>query len=635
VIPLIRLPSFLPAWAGAAAVALGVLTWSSYALAQFGGRPGGMAPPGGMGPRGGDEPREDGPAEESPDEEQEQADQAPLGGYPGQAKRATQIIEIDGYLRQRTDWLYKMHLGQGYASSSGSAVDLPPPFPLPLECATASWEIPDNRCSANSLGAGNLRLRLEPTINITDQVRVQTQVDVLDNTIAGSTPDSLVNARRAADRTGRAPISSLYTTQDPPEIGRNGIASSIRAKRAWGEVETEFGTLWFGRMPWHFGRGLTWNNGACPDCDGGTTVDRVMAVTRLYGHQVSLAWDFGAQGHHAGMIDLGQKDLSAPPLDLSQGDDVLQLMGSITKYDDPGRFQSRLDGGEMVVNYGLQLVLRSQSAEVYEQKASSGAMRADAADAVDGSLTREGLATSLTKNVDAVVFLPALWFKLGWKILTIEAEADAVLGKVGDATPLLDPNTADKRLTLRSLGWVVASELRLFSDAFFVGLETGGATGDQAENKQAYLNYRWRNVTQPAGDNTLADFRFSPDYHVDEILFRRILGTVTNAVYVKPQLTYWLNLSDPRQLGISASAIYSMAPTQVSTPGNALSYGIELNLSLQYRNPADGFYAGFTWAVLFPMGALERPGKMDRPLWRFDQDAETAHVLRTFLGVRF
>lgn len=634
-IPLIRLTSFRLARVGGVAAALFVLLQASQAFAQFGGGgPGGMAPPGGMGPRGGDEPREDGPAEESPDGEQEQADQAPLGGYPGQAKRATQIIEIDGYLRLRTDWLYKMHLGQGYSGPrNGMGTESLPPFPLPLECGKVSWDIPDNRCGANSLGSGNLRLRLEPTINVTDQVRVQAQVDVLDNTIAGSTPDSIVNVRRPSDRSGRAPLSSLYTTQDPPELNRNSLVSSVRAKRAWGEVETEFGTLWFGRMPWHFGRGLSWNNGACQDCDGGTTVDRVMAVTQLYGHQISLAWDFGAQGHHAGMIDLGQKDLNAPPLDLSQGDDVLELMGSITKYDDPRRFQSRLDGGEMVVNYGLQLVLRSQSHEVYEVKPPP----ADAmgADTVDRPLTREDLAASLHKNVDALVVLPALWFKLGWKILTIEAEADAVLGRIGDATPLLDPTTADKRLTLRSLGWVVASELHLFSNTFFVGLETGGATGDQAENKEDYLNYRWRSVKQPAGDNTLADFKFSPEYHVDEILFRRILGTVTNAIYIKPQLTYWLNLADPRQLGISAAAIYSIAPTQVSTPGNALSYGIELNLGLQYRNPADGFYAGFTWGVLFPMGALDRPGKMDRPLWRYDQDAQTAHVVRTFLGVRF
>ena len=36
----------------------------------------------------------------------------------------------------------------------------------------------------------------------------------------------------------------------------------------------------------------------------------------------------------------------------------------------------------------------------------------------------------------------------------------------------------------------------------------------------------------------MKDFHFSPDYHVDEILFRHILGTVTNANYIKPKAAY-------------------------------------------------------------------------------------------------
>ena len=168
----------------------------------------------------------------------------------------------------------------------------------------------------------------------------------------------------------------------------------------------------------------------------------------------------------------------------------------------------------------------------------------------------------------------------------------------------MEPN---KRLTLQQLGWVVATELRLYKNAFFLGFETGGATGDQAEDPSTYLNYRWKLVPQPTGDRALTDFKFSPDYHVDEILFRRIIGTVTNAVYVKPQMTYWLDLAERRQVGLSAAFIYSMAVEPVSTPGNAFPYGVEMNLGLNYRNPADGFYGGVTWGVLWPLGALNRP----------------------------
>jgi uncharacterized protein (TIGR04551 family) len=616
-----------------ALVACLLLGSAGVASAQFGGQPGGMGP--GMGPQPGDEQKEEGPAEAAPEDEAESpSDLAPMGGYPGQQRKITRIVTFDGYFRLRTDFFHKLNLGQGYHTEQGGGGLRAPPFPLPLECQTMA--VP---CSFNNFGGGNTRFRLEPTINVTDQVRVHTQVDILDNTIMGSTPDSLVLANDPGVRTGRAPLGVLSTTQDPPEIGRNGYLSSIRAKRAWGEVDTEFGFLGFGRMPWHFGRGMTYNNGACIDCEGGTTVDRVLARAQVYGHQVALAWDWGSSGYHMAMTDLGRRDLEGPPLDLSQEDDVFQLMASIALLDDDQRFRERVGYGELVVNYGLQLVYRQQTNEAQSvmplpPPTGGGAV---ATMAGDGALTREQLNGSIVP-VDALVFQPSVWFKLGWKALTIELEGTAVLGSIDNAGPLFAENTADKSLTLRQFGWVLATELNLYRNAFFLGFETGGATGDQAEDINSHLNYRWKLVRQPPGDNELNDFKFNPDYQVDQILFRRILGTVTNAVYFKPSLTYWLDLVETRQVGLSAAAIYSLAPEQISTPGNSLSYGIELDLGISYRNPGDGFYGGVTYGVLWPLGALDRgvgAATSGTGAFTATQDAETAQVLRLFLGIRF
>src|SRR6185436_3036919 len=375
-------------------------------------------------------------------------------------------------------------------------------------------------------------------------VRVHSQIDVLDNTFMGSTPDSLVSATRPGDRSNKAPLGVLANTQDPPEFGRNGYLSSVRAKRAWGEVDTEVGSLSFGRMPWHFGRGMTFNSGGCQDCEGGTTVDRVMATTQIYGHQIALAWDWGAAGPHMGLTDLGRRDLEGAPLDLSQEDDVFELMASLTRYEDDRRFRERIDYGDVAVNYGLQMVYRHQNTEVEGVNDTPATTTTPTPGTMltggDRALTRDQFA--VTNGVNATVFLPSLWFKLGWKILTLEAEAGAVLGTINNAGPLVsDP--ASQRLKLRSFGWVLSTELRLYRNAFYLGFETGGATGDQAEDLSSYLNYRWKDpVKQPAGDTRLSDFKFNPDYQVDQILFRRILGTVTNAIYVKPSLTYWLDL---------------------------------------------------------------------------------------------
>jgi uncharacterized protein (TIGR04551 family) len=629
------------------AVGLGGVGSGGRAFAQYGGGPG--APGGGMpAPPMGQEPKEEGPAEAAPEDDNRPSDLEPLSGYAEQSRKRVQIFEVDGYLRLRSDYLHNFFLSQPYSNTrvmspgGGPTVAGTPPFPVPLGCPvpTANAVVtkdpggPGVPCGTKGMGSANLRLRLEPTLNVTDQVRVHAQIDVLDNTLMGSTPDSLVGINRNPQDglPGAAPASFVYTTQDPPEVGQNGYLSSIRAKRAWGEIDSEFGSLRFGRMPWHFGRGIAYNDGNCPDCDLGTTVDRLMALTQLYGHQIAVAWDFGAQGVTTQQLNLGRDDPGNYPIDLSQDDDVVQLMASITKIDNPVQLRERIDRGDLVVNYGFQVVYRSQQSRSIMPSATTVAasmLTAPTREQFPGLTPFGGLTVT-----------PDIWFKLHFKALTVEFEGSAVLGKIDHPGPAVGENAAlgltlaadDQRLTIRQFGWVVASELRLYRDSFFVGVETGGATGDQAEDRSKYLNYRWRFVEQPNGDHAINDFKFSPDYHVDEILFRHILGTVTNAIYIKPQVAYWYDLQQSRQIGLTGAVIYSLAQVPVSTPGNALSYGIEMNLGVNYRNTAEGFYAGATWGVLWPLSALDRPASV----WFADAaNANAAQILRAFFGIRF
>ena len=611
------------------------------AAAQMGpgmGRPGGM--PGT--PPMGQEPKDSGPAEEAPEEEAPPADLEPLQGYANQKRRRLQIVDFDGYLRLRTDYLHNFFLGLGYStkkqpsylsmfSATRQTYGLPP-FPEPIDCPSPAAMDPGPNpyapCYRKDMGGANIRLRIEPTLNVTDQVRVHTQFDVLDNTILGSTPDSLVGLNRPpGSLPGGAPADYLYTTQDPPEIGQNGYTSSIRAKRAWAEIDTEFGSLRFGRMPWHWGRGIAYNDGSCQDCDGATTVDRVMALTQLYGHQVAVAWDLGAQGLTSQQIRFGQEVPGGYPIDLSQNDDVLELMASIARIDNPLTVRERVDRGELVFNYGVQLVYRSQEDAVTPATTDVSPNAAS----VSGNGTLAPTAAQLPKltQINARLFTPDVWLKLQYKALTLEFEGIGVFGHVDKAGPLAADGGP---LTLREFGWVLAGELRLLHDTLFVGLETGGASGDQAEDPSAYLNYRWHFVQQPPGDHRITDFKFSPEYHIDQIFFHQIMGTVTNAIYTKPQIAYWFDLLNGRQLGLNASFVYSIAPVPVSTPGNNWNLGFEMDLGASYRNVGEGFYAGLTWAVFFPFGALNRPDD----IWLTDKgNATAAQMLRIFFGVKF
>jgi uncharacterized protein (TIGR04551 family) len=634
------------------------LTLAPPAYAQMGGMGpgmGGMGPGmGGMGhpsgPSGHD--KDEGPAEVAPDAE-EKAPASTEGdvGYLNESRRRIKVVEFDGYFRTRTDYLYKMNLDQGY-NPGGSGPPALPPFPMPIEClkglpgnTTQGQAVP---CSDKSLANGNLRLRIEPTLNISDQVRVRSQFDVFDNLILGSTPDSQVNPYVPDPSAGSSKPIGQTSAAAPTDVmsnTQNSYASSILAKRAWGEIDTELGSLRFGRMPWHFGRGMYFNRGDCADCEGGTTVDRLMILTTVYGHQLSLAWDFGAQGYHLGYTDLGQHNTGGFPLDLTNKDDVTQLMAGLSKVDDEKTWRERIAAGDVVVNYGAQLVYRSQDHSTYNINPASGSPHSTNS---QSPLSANDLGNSLTVDVNALLFIPSIWFKLGWKALTLELEGTMLAGKMGNAGPLRrDATIDDQGLRILQAGWVLAAQLKLYGDALFVGFETGGATGDQAELAYTaadgrpyypYLNYRWKFVPQPAGDRNLYDFHFSPEYHVDEILFRRILGTVSNAIYFKPSVAYWLDLDSRkiREVGVSGSVIYSIAPVPVSTPGNSLNYGLELNLGLQYRNLRENFFAGFTWGVFWPMAALSRP-QVDATasLWTVAEDANAAQVLRTFLGVRF
>ncbi|HEX4404421.1 MAG TPA: TIGR04551 family protein [Polyangia bacterium] len=640
---------------GGAAASLVVLLLAPGARAQMG-PGGGMGAPGGMNPS---QPmqneKEEGPAEEAPEEETRPADLAPLPGYPEQNKRKLQIFEVDGYLRLRADYMHNFFLGEGYTSLPRTNPDGTPgvglpPFPEPLECQRPTGgsitsnsanpglnqNNPGSTCTHKNIGGANLRLRIEPTLNITDMVRVHAQFDVLDNTILGSTPDTLAGIYKqsstatsaattsSAAATASPPTAFQYTTQDPPTIGQNSVMTSIVAKRAWAEIDSEFGSVRFGRMPWNFGRGLFYNDGGCPDCDVGTTVDRVMALTQLAGHQIAVAWDLGPQGYTSQQTSLGQQSPDGYPYDLSQNDDVLQLMASIVRKDNPVQLRERVDRGEPVLNYGVQLVYRNQGNTVTTMAPTNVATTVTPG---TQALTPEQL--NQAQLFGAYSFTPDVWAKFYYKALTLEFEGVGVFGKIEHPGLLVADG---KPTTMRQMGWVAAAELRLYRDSFFVGVETGGATGDQAEDPSQYLNYRWRFVQQPNGDHAINDFHFSPDYHVDEIFFRHIMGTVTNAIYIKPQTAYWYELGGNRAIGINGSVIYSMAQVPVSTPGNSINYGIEGDIGATYRNTGEGVYGGVTWGLFFPMAALSRPAS----LFPNDYvDASSAQILRIFMGVRF
>src|SRR5690349_21209650 len=98
-------------------------------------------------------------------------------------------------------------------------------------------------------------------------------------------------------------------------------------------------------------------------------------------------------------------------------------------------------------------------------------------------------------------------------------------------------------VTSNELG--IAAKLAFIAGPIEVGFDTGSAGGDSAPGfgavpKAGTLapvrgNYEGAQAFPPR-DTTVDNFRFSPDFRIDQILFREIIGTITDAIYVRPHV---------------------------------------------------------------------------------------------------
>ena len=500
-------------------------------------------------------------------------------------RKRFELFELNGYYRFRTDWMKNFHLGFNDQGDGGA------PFPQALSCQ--DQENPAFANCSDTLKSANMRLRLEPTINVNETTQVYLQVDVLDNLVLGSSPESLGR--------GDIPDVGFGDNQSPPETDGLSARDSIRVKRVWAEVETSVGQVSFGRMPWHWGLGIFANSGGSNpfsgadhlDSDFGDTVDRLMFRAQIPGTRIdaAIATDWSSTFPVANHDQLFTDRAVGQPWDLEDEDDVSTWVFMLTRFDKPKIFDEIVARGDLAVNYGGFLSYRTQT---------NAAREPGDGETLASTLVRRGLKT----------YTPNAWLKLGKDQYLFELEAVGVLGTIENASDILldsdpdanDPNVAGE-LDIRRFGGVARLTYKTLEDKMRLIGEVGFASGDQWDNQPAGIMHvsNARPLAAGGADKTLGNFLFDPDYHVDLILFRELIGTVTNATYVKPTVTYDLT----SEITFKGSAIISFANVPVSTPGNSTMYGAEFNGDLGYRS--GGFFAGVSYGILFPLGALDHP----------------------------
>ncbi len=580
------------------------------ALAQM--RPGGSTPPPAT-------EQKEGPAESAPENKNELPALQPLPSYPSQKEKSFQFFQLNGYMRARGYLFHDGNMGQWQGATGPKS-----PFNIPYSeiGSTGQANPPAGQSNPPSSAAArnqkntrqslftsaDMRLRIEPTVNVTEQVRVKAQIDIFDNMVLGSSPEGYFLNRGATLQSSSLGVASRG--QVTGESGANAVWSSIRAKRAWAEVRTPFGEIRFGRMPSHWGMGMLVNNGDCLDCDFGNNMDRLMFTTKLWGHSFALMWDWAGTGPTTQI--LGPQAGQGVFYNADKLDDVQQWAIAVGKQDKPEELKEKVDQGKAVFNYGLHLVYRRQDWAL--------STNPSAATNVD-PVTLQAALVSRKANI----FVPDLWLRLNWKKLSIEAEGAMVVGVIGSVSDKY-PNRRDG-LSLVSGGFVVRGGYKLLRDALKIGLEVGYASGDDSEDPDSVINVLQANYTPYR--RRYSRFIFDPDYHVDLLLFRRILGAVSNAAYFKGSVQY--DIFD--SFGARADVLYAIADRAVAYPGNSYHLGVELDISLMYRNEEEGFYAGLSYGVLFPLRGLERHADIFGS--QFAKDAGTAQTFQGRIIVKF
>jgi len=362
----------------------------------------------------------------------------------------------------------------------------------------------------------------------------------------------------------------------------------------------------------HLGLGIAVNGGDCEDCDHGDAADRFAFVSPLFGHLIAVAYDIAARGPFTQSRD-GGRAIGLEPSDAAAGPTL-----AVMKVHSPATLARRAAAGLLNLEYVGYLTRRTQDRDV---PASYLPGAAPPMTFTSNDLVARGFEATAT----------GAWLRMSSSRFRVEGELAYLTASL--AQPSLIPGAAiTEPVTSHQLGVAIESDL-LLTAAARLGLDGGYASGDSAPGFGAFPKPGDPATTpgafdgpqaNPPGDRTVDNFRFHPDYHIDQILFREIIGTITDAIYVRPHLRATLLEIGAGHLEAGAALIASWAVEATSTASGKSPLGLEVDPELRYAS-RDGFAATVDYGVLFPGAAFDNTMLVAKP----------AQSLRLRLGFAF
>ncbi|MBK8697611.1 MAG: TIGR04551 family protein [Deltaproteobacteria bacterium] len=493
----------------------------------------------------------------------------------GDAVRATadtpdQRVRLSGFLRTRGDLGHNWDLGRGPTPS------LPSIWPTPYV---------DDGASHTQTNA-DMRLRVDASIEVGWGVSIRARAHVLDNLRLGSLP------------TGDLGGGSV--TQRGPD-------QPIDVRQVYGQALLPFGVLTVGRMgalvDW--GTGFFLNAGNGLDDDYGDVGDRIALTTPLAGLLWTALYEISATGPASDAV----RPEIRPAFDLDPRDDVRTVAFSVARYNSPATRNRLLRAGRNTVEFGLVGSYRWQSYDV-----SAG----------DVPSARTALVRDLT------AFVGDAWVRTDLGRFTFEGEFAFVGFRIANAS--LDPAAMlNLAVTGRQYGGVLRADYR-GGERFMARVEFGFASGDDRpgfgartaaqSGRAGDLDGLQFDLTRTPRDVNIQNFRFHPNYRVDLIMWRRLIGTVTDAWYVRPMVRYRIGPMLTAELAVIGSA--AMEPN--STPSGKAPLGVETDIGLIYEQE-HGFVMRLDYGLLLPLSGFDNaPRRLS---------ASAAHALHAVMAWRF
>ncbi len=470
----------------------------------------------------------------------------------GLGRNDTKVVRVRGEFRTRGALLSNLDLDRG-PTPSGQMF-----FPVPLSDP-----------SRQTLSRFNGRLRLDVGLFAPrGWVALKTRVDALDNLEFGSAPRG-------------TPATST---------SQNVVSAAVAVRRAYAEFLTPLGLLIIGRVGNHWGLGMLANSGDCDGCDSVETSDRVAFVTQAFRHVFALSYDFTATGP----FSRG----TTPVTDLDPRTNVHTVGFAALRRRSASTRLRRRAAGRSTVDYGLYSAYRWQKIDV----PATSAIGATSAELQGMPVQYRGYSGLVADT----------WLRVETPWLRVELEAAYQRARierpsVGPGIEFRDPLFSDQ------FGAALESEVGRMGGRLRGGLHLGFASGDPAPGFGAQLedssqaavpgDLNGGQASLPF-DGRVDNFRFHPDYRVDRILFRELIGTVTDAAYVRPYVGTNVRIHPKGALAFELAAVSSFAVYRSSTPGGASGLGIELDPTIRYETTF-GFSAEFAPAVLFPLAGLD------------------------------